>query len=159
MGVWLPAALAAASSFAAYLLAPPEGGAAPPCGWDGSACPGACARLAASLSAHLVGQELASSQAVDAVCDFLADPHPARPVLVLALHGPPGVGKTLFHGLLAEALYNASGGGGGAGGQWGGGGGDGAPPATPPGRGCGLGVGARAGHGGHGGGGGDNSAW
>ncbi len=36
-------------------------------------------------------------------------PSPKKP-LVVSLHGPPGVGKTYFHKLLAEAVYNMTGG-------------------------------------------------
>lgn len=52
-----------------------------------------------------MGQDLAVRQLVDAVCHHLATPHPPKP-LVLSAHGPPGVGKTLTHQLLAQALYN-----------------------------------------------------
>ena len=38
-----------------------------------------------------------------------AQPSPKKP-LVVSLHGPPGVGKTFFHKLLAEAVYNMTGG-------------------------------------------------
>ena len=34
------------------------------------------------------------------------EPHPSKP-LVLAVHGPPGVGKSYFHQLLAQAVYGA----------------------------------------------------
>jgi pantothenate kinase-related protein Tda10 len=53
----------------------------------------------------LIGQELALRQIADAVCDHLSQPEPSRP-LVLSLHGPPGVGKSMFHRLAARALYN-----------------------------------------------------
>ena len=67
--------------------------------------PGACERLEPYLSSHIVGQELALRQISDAVCDHLAQAEPQRP-LVLSLHGPPGVGKSMFHLLAARALYN-----------------------------------------------------
>jgi DNA polymerase III delta prime subunit len=51
-----------------------------------------------------VGQELAVRQLSDAVCDYLAQPQAIRP-LILSAHGPPGVGKSLSHLLLARALY------------------------------------------------------
>jgi ATP-dependent Lon protease len=79
-----------------------------------------------------LAQELAVTQLTDAVCDHVknvrtqpataaarepealaavcAKPSPRKP-LVLSLHGPPGVGKTYFHKLLAEAVYNMTGGG------------------------------------------------
>jgi DNA polymerase III delta prime subunit len=67
--------------------------------------PGACERLDPYLSSKIVGQELALRQISDAVCDHLAQVEPQRP-LVLSLHGPPGVGKSMFHLLAARALYN-----------------------------------------------------
>jgi len=76
------------------------------CGWNGAFCPDACARLERHLAAHLAGQELAAQELTLAVCDHIAPwRSPAKP-LVVSLHGPVGVGKTLFHRLLAEALYN-----------------------------------------------------
>lgn len=77
----------------------------PPCSGNVNFAPGACERLDPYLSARLVGQDLALRQAADAICDHLAQPEPQRP-LVLSLHGPPGVGKSMFHGLAATALYN-----------------------------------------------------
>lgn len=70
-----------------------------------SFAPGACERLEPFLASRIVGQELALSQIGDAICDHLAAPEPPRP-LVLSLHGPPGVGKSMFHQLAAQALYN-----------------------------------------------------
>lgn len=67
--------------------------------------PGACERLEPYLNSKIVGQELALKQISDAICDHLENPQPARP-LVLSLHGPPGVGKSMFHLLAAQALYN-----------------------------------------------------
>ena len=64
--------------------------------------PGACARVDAHVRATLVGQDLALRQLADAVCDHVANPNPSKP-LVLSAHGPPGVGKTLAHGLVAAA--------------------------------------------------------
>ncbi len=52
-----------------------------------------------------MGQGLALRQLEDAVCHHLKMLHPSKP-LVLSAHGPPGVGKTLTHTLLAKALYN-----------------------------------------------------
>ncbi|KAL6766902.1 hypothetical protein ACKKBG_A37835 [Auxenochlorella protothecoides x Auxenochlorella symbiontica] len=67
--------------------------------------PGACSRLEAHAGSFLVGQDLALRLATDAICDHLDDPNPARP-LILSAHGPPGVGKSLFHLLAAQALYS-----------------------------------------------------
>ena len=44
-------------------------------------------------------------QLVDAVCAHLSHRQPTKP-LILSVHGPPGVGKTFTHMLLARALYN-----------------------------------------------------
>jgi hypothetical protein len=53
----------------------------------------------------LAGQGPAINVAVDAMCAHLADAQPQHP-LVLSVHGPPGVGKSYFHLLSAQALYN-----------------------------------------------------
>jgi hypothetical protein len=66
--------------------------------------PGACERLEPFLAARVAGQDLALRQLADAVCDHLAAARPPRP-LVLSLHGPPGVGKSLTHALAARALF------------------------------------------------------
>jgi len=68
--------------------------------------PGACERVEPYLLGQLVGQDLAVRQLCDAVCDHVAAERPGRP-LVLSVHGPPGVGKSLLHLLLARALYSA----------------------------------------------------
>ena len=52
-----------------------------------------------------MGQNLALHQISDAVCDHLANEAPRKP-LVLSVHGPPGVGKSLFHQEAARALYS-----------------------------------------------------
>ncbi|KAG2448912.1 hypothetical protein HYH02_006260 [Chlamydomonas schloesseri] len=86
--------------------------------------PEACSNVASFLPAHVVGQDLAISQLVDAVCEHLAPDSdgsssssssggsssiraqaPRKP-LIISVHGPPGVGKTFTHTLLARALYN-----------------------------------------------------
>ncbi len=67
--------------------------------------PGSCERVEEFLSSQVIGQDMAIRQLVDAVCTHLAKPHPPRP-LVMSVHGPPGVGKTFSHTLLARALYN-----------------------------------------------------
>jgi ATP-dependent Clp protease ATP-binding subunit ClpA len=59
----------------------------------------------AFLFHHVVGQQLALQQLVDAVCTHIHKHHPSKP-LILSIHGPPGVGKTYSHTLLAKALYN-----------------------------------------------------
>jgi hypothetical protein len=77
---------------------------------DGTFCAAregvACARLRAHLHGHLHGQTVATDLLADAICDHLENPHPSKP-LVLAVHGPPGVGKSYFHQLLAQAVYGA----------------------------------------------------
>lgn len=85
------------------LARPPSTPFAPPgqCGY----VPAACGAAEAYLSSEVVGQHLAVSQLTDAVCHHLARPRPGRP-LVISAHGPPGVGKTLSHQLLARALYS-----------------------------------------------------
>ncbi|KAK9819389.1 hypothetical protein WJX81_001102 [Elliptochloris bilobata] len=67
--------------------------------------PGVCERVEPYLLEHLVGQDLAVRQLCDAVCDHVGAERPARP-LVLSVHGPPGVGKSLLHLLLARSLYS-----------------------------------------------------
>lgn len=98
-----PALLVAA--FAASLLLYNSGGS---CGFNGLYCDDVCGRLESSLQERLVGQELATQQLLSLVCDHVAQARPTKP-LVLSLHGPPGVGKSLFHSLLADALYNFTG--------------------------------------------------
>lgn len=66
--------------------------------------PGACERFEPFLRSRLVGQELALKQTSDAICDHLAKENPIKP-LVMSFHGPPGVGKSLFHRLAARVLY------------------------------------------------------
>ena len=66
---------------------------------------GACERLEPYVSSELVGQDLAVHQACDAICDHLATEEPQKP-LVLSAHGPPGVGKSMMHLLLARSLYS-----------------------------------------------------
>jgi hypothetical protein len=98
----LSGAVTGAVTAALLLLNPP-----PRCGRDGAFCPDACDRMRRYVPQELVGQGFALQQLMDAVCDHLAEDSPTRP-LVLSLHGPPGVGKTLFHRLLAQAVYNAT---------------------------------------------------
>lgn len=51
--------------------------------------PGACQRVDVHLSSHIVGQDLAIGQLVDAVCTHLSNPNPRKP-LIISSHGPPG---------------------------------------------------------------------
>ena len=44
--------------------------------------PGACERIETHLAAHVVGQDLATGQLVDAVCTHLAKEHPAKPLII-----------------------------------------------------------------------------
>lgn len=67
--------------------------------------PGTCERLEPYLESQVVGQSLALKQLCDAVCDHISNPNPIKP-LVLSVHGPPGVGKSMVHQLAAKALYN-----------------------------------------------------
>jgi len=60
--------------------------------------PDACERLERILDTHVVGQKLASSLVVASVCSHLQNNTPVKP-LVISLHGPPGIGKTLSHHL------------------------------------------------------------
>lgn len=53
-----------------------------------------------------MGQDLAVKQFSDAVCDHLANKEPLKP-LVISVHGPVGVGKSLLHLLAARTLYAA----------------------------------------------------
>ncbi|DBA91747.1 hypothetical protein WJX77_012496 [Trebouxia sp. C0004] len=72
-----------------------------------SFAPGACAVIEPYLLTEVVGQELAIHQTSDAICDHLLKEQPQKP-LVLSVHGPPGIGKSLSHRLLAQALYATS---------------------------------------------------
>ena len=56
------------------------------------------------MASRIVGQDLAVSQASDAICDHLGRARPDKP-LVLSAHGPPGVGKSLMHLMAARALH------------------------------------------------------
>jgi ATP-dependent Clp protease ATP-binding subunit ClpA len=94
----------AASGFAAFVSYFSVGR----CGHNGRFCEDACARLGAHAAEHLVGQEHALTQLHDLVCDHLSNTRPLKP-LVVSLHGPVGVGKSSWHGLLAESLYNMTG--------------------------------------------------
>ena len=105
MGVPRAVAVAATAAFYALLVRTRA-----PCGVDGTFCAAregvACSRLRAHLHGHLHGQTVATDLLADAICDHLENPHPSKP-LVLAVHGPPGVGKSYFHQLLAQAVYGA----------------------------------------------------
>lgn len=70
--------------------------------------PGVCERLQPYLQYHIVGQELALRQFSDAACDLIrrSTLGSTKP-LVISVHGPPGVGKSLTHMLAAKALYNS----------------------------------------------------
>lgn len=81
----------------------------PPSAGHASFAPGACSVIETHLQSEVVGQQLAIHQMSDAICDHLLKSHPEKP-LVLSVHGPPGVGKSLSHRLLAQALYDVPGG-------------------------------------------------
>ena len=70
----------------------------------GEVLPDACSRLEPFMASQIVGQDLAVSQASDAICDHLGRACPDKP-LVLSAHGPPGVGKSLMHLMAARALH------------------------------------------------------
>ena len=105
----LPAAAAVAVTAAFYALLVSTH---PPCGVDGRFCGGndgtACSKLRHHLETNLHGQAVAVDLLSDAICDHLESRDPGKP-LVIALHGPPGVGKSYFHRLLAQAVYGAVG--------------------------------------------------
>ena len=73
----------------------------------GTFAPSACSVIEPYLLSEVVGQELALHQMSDAICDHLLQEQPQKP-LVLSVHGPPGVGKSLSHRLLAQALYDTA---------------------------------------------------
>jgi len=78
------------------------------CAERGRVCSGACDRASSLLPESLVGQREPARVISDAVCDhWSAVPAPERP-LAIAVHGPPGVGKSFAHRLLARAAFNAS---------------------------------------------------
>ena len=105
MGFPAPVAVAATAAFYALLVRTHA-----PCGVDGSFCGIenglACTRLRSHLEKNLHGQNVAVDLLSDAICDHLETPNPTKP-LVLAVHGPPGVGKSYFHRLAAQAVYGA----------------------------------------------------
>lgn len=92
--------------------------------------PNACASVSAALPHVVVGQPAALAAIADAVCDHLAENGNAAAAgggkskrgggggssggggsgkpLVLSAHGPPGVGKSAAHAVLAAALYSPS---------------------------------------------------
>lgn len=89
--------------------------------------PNACASVSAALPRVVVGQPAALAAIADAVCDHLAENAAVaaaaggrkgeatadvgggggtKKPLVLSAHGPPGVGKSAAHAVLAAALYS-----------------------------------------------------
>ena len=80
------------------------------CGRDGWFCEEAlCARTRALTTRELLGQDVGAALVVDAVCDHAEKSSRDREKpLVMSLHGSPGVGKSLFHRILARAAYNAT---------------------------------------------------
>lgn len=86
--------------------------------------PNACASVSAALPYMIVGQPAALAAIADAVCDHLAENAAvsggrneegkrgrgggggSKKPLVLSAHGPPGVGKSAAHAVLAAALYS-----------------------------------------------------
>lgn len=86
--------------------------------------PDACNSVERLLSDSIVGQDLAISQLINVVCSHISkhEQQPANQLfpsssatplthqrtkpLIISVHGPPGVGKTYSHMLLARALYS-----------------------------------------------------
>jgi len=66
--------------------------------------PHACSLVRSGLAENVLGQEAAVRDISSAVCDHLRQIDPRGP-LVLSLHGPPGVGKSLTHRTLALSLW------------------------------------------------------
>lgn len=67
--------------------------------------PEACTNIRDYVAPQIVGQEQAMKLLKASICEHLAKKATNRP-LVLSSHGPPGVGKTYTHQLLARAMYN-----------------------------------------------------
>ena len=67
--------------------------------------PRACEALRQALPAEVQGQSDAVATIVSATCAHLASTDPQGP-LVFSLHGPPGVGKSLTHRVLALSLWD-----------------------------------------------------
>ena len=65
----------------------------------------ACESVRLAFAQRIVGQEFATRQIADAVCDHLHRAGADRKPLILSVHGPPGVGKSFLHGVLADALF------------------------------------------------------
>jgi len=65
--------------------------------------PRLCGQIERALQDSIIGQDDAIRELSDVICDHLSDPDPKRP-LAISVHGPPGVGKSLTHLLLARAL-------------------------------------------------------
>jgi hypothetical protein len=75
--------------------------------------PEACQNIERLLSSEVVGQSLATGAMTEAICHHLAkqkgvvsSSYRSTP-LVLSLHGPPGIGKSLSTHLVSRALYNS----------------------------------------------------
>jgi ATP-dependent Clp protease ATP-binding subunit ClpA len=67
--------------------------------------PGACPSVQATLKQAVFGQDLALTLLTDSICSHITNPEPSK-LLVMSVHGPPGVGKTFSHHLLAKSLYH-----------------------------------------------------
>jgi hypothetical protein len=72
--------------------------------------PEACQNIERLLSSEVVGQSLATGAMTEAICHHLAKQKDALyryTPLVLSLHGPPGIVKSLSTHLVFRALYNS----------------------------------------------------
>jgi Torsin len=70
--------------------------------------PNACQNAEHLLRSNVEGQDVAIDQLLAAVCSHVSNKASKGP-LVISAHGPPGVGKTWTHQLLARALYSNDG--------------------------------------------------
>ncbi|WPT12885.1 Torsin-1A [Picochlorum sp. SENEW3] len=75
--------------------------------------PTACQSFEPFMNQYLVGQEPSLRVLTDAICDHISGLggqaqgfQGQKKPLVISVHGPPGVGKSYFHQLAAQVLYN-----------------------------------------------------
>lgn len=63
-----------------------------------------CRTLDETLQKDIVGQDWSLRILSAQICDHIESHAPTKP-LVISVHGPIGVGKSMFHRQLARALY------------------------------------------------------